>query len=114
MLDEVGGLGVPLGIAVAERGDLDGLGGVGQRLVLPVGLLGEFGQERLGGVVRVGQLLRAAPARGRALLEQAEGVVVVGGAEVAVVVANGSWRRAGAVSTARRPRGAAGACPGWP
>src|SRR5689334_3533131 len=84
--DDVAGLLFPLGVGVGVGGDLDGLGGVGDAHVLPAADAGEALVEGGRGVDRVVDFLGGAPAGGGALLEQAEGVVVVGGAEVAEVL----------------------------
>src|SRR5690606_13837903 len=85
-VDDVAGLGFVLGVVVGVGGDLDLLGGLGQGHVLPAVDLDQALEELGGGVVGVLDLLDGAPpAGGRALLEQAEGVVVVVGAEVADV-----------------------------
>src|SRR5215470_158334 len=85
-VDDVAGDLFPLGVVVGVGGDLDGLGGVGQRQLVPVVYVDQALVEGGGGVLGVLQLLRGAPAGGRALLEQAHRVVVVGVAEVADVL----------------------------
>src|SRR6185369_2885770 len=68
----------------------------GQRHAVPAGELHQAAQERRGGVVRVHDLVRGAPATGAgALLEQAQRVVVVVGTQVAQVVQVGLLQRRG-------------------
>src|SRR5688572_23360666 len=87
-VDDVAGLRFVLGVVVRVGRDLDLLCGLGQRQVLPAvdveqaAVAGRALEERLGRVLRVGDLLDRAPARGRALLEQALGVMVVPGTQV--------------------------------
>ncbi len=74
--DDGGGEGFPVGVGVGVRRALDGLGGDRERQRCPPRYGDEVVVELGGGVDGVEDLLGGAPAGGRPLLEQAEGVAV--------------------------------------